>query len=127
MALTKEQIKNLKVGQTLCIAEIDYCSAQRLIAPKTCIIAKIGRKYFYTDSRVEQKFDIETGKHDAGGYSPRYELFIDEQTFLYVIELKDTWDTFRSIVNRLYNRPHYITIEKAKKLIELLQEPNTNE
>jgi len=123
MALSKEELKGLYVGQTLCLTEIDSRNNDRVINPKDCTITKIGNKYFYVEDYNERKFYIENGKQENGGYSPSYELFFDLPTYEAEIETQRVWQEYRKLTQHQYNKPAHLTTDQVNQLIDILTPP----
>jgi hypothetical protein len=122
MALSKEELKGLYVGQDLCIAKINHRHGQRE-EPSLCSVTKIGKKYFYVNDFRESRFELESGKHDNGEYSASAEIYFDMATYEQDREAKLLWGKYRDLSVRMHNKPPHLTTEMVKELIEILTPP----
>lgn len=79
-------------------------------------ITKIARKYFYVKSGIhsEERFYMDTFKHDNGECSPCYELFVSKEACEFCQKVKENR---RAIGNRLLQ---FLTDEEACELYETL-------
>jgi hypothetical protein len=66
----------MEVGQTVFIQPTDSRYGKEL---KEVKITKVGRKYFETE--YYGRYTIDGLRHDAGGYSPRYYVYLSKQEF----------------------------------------------
>ena len=85
MALTKEQLAQLKPGSKV------YYAGARGREKYTNKVESVGNKYIYLENRT--KWDKQTGKQITeytGG-----ELYESEQTYNEHVELNKLWDRFR--------------------------------
>lgn len=110
--LTQEELKNLKVGDTLL-----YGKTGREL--ETLTVSKIGNKYFYCNPYNNYKFDIETGKEisnyvggelwrNAQSYNEhieRLDLLLDLSRYSSTRLLHLTNEQLKSIINQLNNQP----------------------
>lgn len=44
-------------------------------------VIKVGSKYFETDNKLLGRFDKKTLVHDAGGYAPRFVIYLSKETY----------------------------------------------
>lgn len=83
-------------------------------------VTKIARKFFYVKSGIhsEERFYIDTLKHDNGEYSSSYELFASREACEFC---KKAAENRRAISNHLYQ---FLTDEEACELYERLSKRN---
>jgi CRISPR/Cas system Type II protein with McrA/HNH and RuvC-like nuclease domain len=126
MALSKEELKGLYVGQELFVV---YTPHRRGNAPNTAVekVTKIGSKYFYVNEGEnkysEHKHDKETGAYVADYTSYPPVLYFDEATYRQDKEAKELWGKYRDITTQMYSKPPHLTTEMVKELIEILTPP----
>lgn len=79
-------------------------------------VTKIARKYFYVKSGtyLEERFHMDTLRHDSGEYSPCYELFVSKEACEFS---KKAEENRRAISNHLFR---FLTDEEAFELYERL-------
>jgi len=126
MALSKEELKGLYVGQELFVV---YSPRRKGETPNTGVekVTKIGNKYFYVN-RGESKYTENKYQRQTGDYVAEYSnypshLYFDEATYRQDKEAKELWGKYRDITTRMYSKPPHLTTEMVKELIEILTPP----
>lgn len=81
-------------------------------------VVRIGRKFFYIKTGIhsEERFEIDTFKHDNGEYSPYYKLYPSQEACEYS---QKATENRQAISNHLWK---FLTDEEAIKLYDTLTE-----
>lgn len=109
----------VKVGQELYIVSTNY----RKKTTRKAVVEKVGRKFFYLRSpgfHHEDRFHIDSWRHDNGAYSPDWDVYESEQEYQNFEEGKRLISEIHSITRFQYTGN--ASLEDIKKAHELLNQ-----
>ncbi len=85
------------------------------------VVKKVGRKWFELEGGHFPRISIETFQADGGIYMSPGRCYLSEQVYREEQELAKAWTEFQRKVSVMYYVPAGMTVEKIKKLVELLE------
>ena len=104
-----QMYKDLCVGDTVVV----YVENNRRYDPQERTVAKIGKKYIYTDSSYASKYDRDCGYAEFG-----HRLFPGTLEEYY--EWKETTAKAKTLLNRFASEIFDLTIEELKQIETIL-------
>ena len=109
---------SLFIGQTVWYKELQRRGGDKheLVETK---IAKIGKKYFETETKWVGRFYIDTMKHDAGQYSARYQVYLNKEQHENEIEADKIYSELRNIFSSYGKQT--LELSKLREILSIVR------